>query len=141
MIVRIRWDISWVFFLISCAASLIFPRATLAVLPDIYNEDDAYLLADLIGLNYDTRRHNFHDAGDQDWGNFYGVAGEIYEIKVCYVWTNCDPAIELHESDGITVLQDPWDWWGYGEQELMDWDCSRDGLYCYDDQALRSLGL
>ena len=129
MFFKTKWNFSCVFFLICCAAALMFPAATMAVLPDIYEEDDTHLLADVIGLNYDTQRHNFHDAGDQDWVKFYGVAGEIYEIRVSNVEANCDPVIELYDLDGETLLQGPWDWWGNGEQELMDWDCSRDGIY------------
>jgi uncharacterized protein YjiK len=96
---------------------------------DMYEEDDTFIEANVIDLNGDPQSHNFHDAGDKDWVKFYGIAEEIYEIEVTNPGEHCDAVIELYDIDGTTLLKGPWDYYREGEDELMDWRCTRDGIY------------
>jgi DNA-binding beta-propeller fold protein YncE len=97
---------------------------------DIYEEDDTSNQANVINLNGDPpQHHNFHDTGDRDWVKFYGIAEEIYEIEVTNPGDRCDAVIELYDTDGTTLLKGPRDDYREGEDELMDWRCTRDGIY------------
>jgi len=110
------------------------PRATKVTVAqdygsDMYEEDDTFIEANVIDLNGDPQAHNFHDAGDKDWVKFYGIAEEIYEIEVTNPGEHCDAVIELYDTDGTTLLKGPWDYYREGEDEFMDWRCTRDGIY------------
>jgi hypothetical protein len=96
---------------------------------DTYENDDTYSVAGIITLN-DSRpqRHNFHDAGDQDWVTWYGLAGERYTIQVSNVQTDADPVIELYDTDGTTLLKTRDDE-NAGQDESMDFQCSKAGIY------------
>ena len=64
-------------------------KAFEAVAPDDFEDDDTYSQASVIELDFDTtQRHNFHDAGDQDWAKFYGMAGERYMIETVNLESN-----------------------------------------------------
>jgi hypothetical protein len=98
--------------------------------PDIYEVDDTFSQANVIGLNGTIpQHHNFHDDGDQDWVKFYGIAGQVYEIKISGVGDDTDPAIELYASDGTTLLEGPRSNGFEGDDELMIWTCGGNGIY------------
>jgi len=97
---------------------------------DRYESDDSYLEATVIQLNGAVaQRHNFHDAGDQDWVKFYAIGGEVYEVKISDVGSRADVVIELYDTDGTSLLKGPWSFGFEGEGELMDWTCAADGIY------------
>ncbi len=126
-------------FAIDTQGSLSIPASTEIVQSagrDVYEEDDAPLSARPITLNaIDAQRHNFHDAGDQDWVKFYGVSGEVYEITTSNVNDSADTVLVLYDADGATALTDPnepyrtGDDYGYGEGEMISWTCPADGIY------------
>ena len=97
---------------------------------DDYEEDDTYPQANVITLNdLDVQPHNFHDLGDVDWVKFYGLSGKKYIFKAGSVSVICNVVIELFDSDGITRLKGPWNEVGNGEEEIMEWTCTRDDVY------------
>jgi streptogramin lyase len=97
--------------------------------PDIFEDDDTFNDANVIILNHaDAQTHNFHDNGDQDWVKFYGIAGESYEIKTENCDTMCDTVITLYDESGTTEIATR-DFWRYGGNELLSWQCPSDGIY------------
>ncbi|QTA92340.1 PEGA domain-containing protein [Desulfonema magnum] len=107
---------------------------------DEYEEDDKFSQARVIVINNSAdsakngdsvQPHNFHDAGDEDWMMFYGIAGQIYTVhaETESLGSNCDPVIELYDTDGVTLLKSKND--GIeGKNETLLWkDCSRDDIY------------
>jgi len=104
---------------------------------DLYENDDSLSNANIIisQLGWEemyeilTQRHNFHDDGDQDWVKFYGIEGESYEIKTENLDENCDTVIMLYDGNADPILDIPWDDYGYGEDELLSWQCPADGVY------------
>jgi sugar lactone lactonase YvrE len=97
--------------------------------PDMYEDDDSYNQANVIVLNApDPQQHNFHNAGDEDWVKFYGLAGKTYEIRASYPGADNDAVLELYDTDGTTLLAEvnnP----GSGVQEILNWTFSLDGIY------------
>jgi hypothetical protein len=77
----------------------------------------------------DVQAHNFHDLGDVDWVKFYGLSKQTYSIKASNVSVICDAVIELYDSNGTTRLAGPRDDGGAGEDELLEWTCTRDDVY------------
>jgi hypothetical protein len=99
-------------------------------LGDIYEDDDTLDTASVIVLNNsDPQQHNFNVAGDQDWVKFYGVEGELYTIETTNLAENCDTVIMLYDENGDAILNEPLDDYGYGEDELLSWQCPGDGIY------------
>ena len=97
---------------------------------DSYEVDDTYPQANVITLNdLDVQPHNFHDLGDVDWVKFYGLSGQTYNIKAANVSVICDVVIELFDSSGTTRLVGPRNEGGDGEDEIIDWTCTRDDVY------------
>ncbi len=107
--------------------------------PDKYEADDTAQQANVIMLNdqnpdtaisgYEKEQaHNFHQAGDEDWGQFYGIQGKVYKIQVKNPGAQVDARIELFGTDGTTKLQDVDDML-IGEAEYMEWLCPADGVY------------
>ncbi len=96
--------------------------------PDIFEDDDALDRAGGIVINDDRpQRHNFHDAGDEDWISFYGVAGKNYTFKMSGIGPLCEPVIELREAAG-TILDSR----NVPAGEILfnwDWPCNLDGVY------------
>ncbi len=97
---------------------------------DSYEDDDTFSKANAILLNDpNSQLHNIHDAGDDDWIKFYGLAGETYSIEAYNLGDNCDAVIELYASDGTTLLDyqdtigDP------NADELLEWSCNQDDIY------------
>ena len=129
MTIKRKWRNSWIVFLIWCTSLIIFSLPALAIDPDSFEDDDTFSQANVIVLNDESQRHNFHDAGDKDWVQFYGIAQEIYEIKVSNAGTNCNAVIELYDTDGTTLLKGPWNWGFEGDDELMSWRCTQEGIY------------
>ncbi len=99
-------------------------------LPDSHEQDDSSKLAKIIVTGDDNpHQHNFHDAGDQDWVLFHGIANEEYGAKTLSLEDNCDTVIELYDTDGTTRLRYV-DEEGTGQDEILDdWKCPRDGIY------------
>jgi sugar lactone lactonase YvrE len=98
--------------------------------PDLYEDDDNFNDAGVLIMDYEeAQRHNFHDQGDQDWVKFYGISGESYEIKTVDLEENCDTVIMLYDETEDPVLEAPFDDGLKGEDELLSWQCTSDGVY------------
>jgi hypothetical protein len=96
---------------------------------DIYEPDNEPAQASIIVINDTSQKHNFYEAEDADWLKFYGLSGTTYEIKASKMAENCNVIIELYESDGETKLRDQ-NTLGYPQaDEILTWDCERDGAY------------
>jgi streptogramin lyase len=108
---------------------------TQAVGADVYESDDAANAAGQILINAaSAQRHTFHVQGDQDWVAFYAIAGEAYEIKTENLGPRSDTVIVLFDAE-MNQLTNPdppdlvGDSYGYGEGELVSWQCPADGIY------------
>jgi len=99
--------------------------------PDDYEADDTPDQAGIIVLN-DTRgpqRHNFHDAGDEDWIKFFGISGQVYTIEAKNLSANCDIVIELYGTDGTTSIATQDTNGDEQADEILDWLCPQEGVY------------
>lgn len=105
-----------------------FGNESYAFSPDIYEDDDTFSLANVIVINGEPQKHNFHDQDDQDWVKFYGIEGQVYSIKVNNAENNCNAVLELYDTDGTTQLKRVNDW-GPGGKEFLPWVCPKDGAY------------
>ncbi len=117
---------------LTAVLSLTFsPGLSLAIEPDEYEVDDAYGQANVIVIaDKEAQAHNFHDARDQDWVEFYGRSGLVYSILATNVGSNCDTVIELYDTDGETKLAEKDDAGeGEAEYELLEYTFSQDGVY------------
>ncbi|MFC1592240.1 PQQ-binding-like beta-propeller repeat protein, partial [Thermodesulfobacteriota bacterium] len=99
--------------------------------PDLYEDDDSAVQANVINMGYDQyQEHNIHDSGDTDWVKFYGLAGETYSIEVADVDAGLavfDPVFEV--LDANLTLDYTRNRRGKGSGEMFDWDCTRNGFY------------
>lgn len=97
---------------------------------DSYEDDDTFSKASAILLNDpNSQLHNIHDAGDDDWIKFYGLAGETYSIEAYNLGDNCDAVIELYASDGTTLLDSQDTIGDPNADELLEWSCNQDDIY------------
>lgn len=92
---------------------------------DAYEPDNLHSLSGVIDK---VQQHNFHEAGDADWGMVYGTAGKSYTVKTGNTETNCDTVIELYAIDGQTLLMSTNDN-GAGAGESLAWSCTQDTIY------------
>ncbi len=73
---------------------------------DLYEEDDHPAQASPITLNDDqeAQHHNFHDAADEDWVTFYGIADEVYSIEIGHSGSRCNAVMEFYETESVTHI-------------------------------------
>ena len=96
---------------------------------DAYENDDTFEQARIITSNaFVSQRHNFHQLGDADWVQFYGVADREYSIEIHSLGGRCDTVLELYDMDGSTLIKSKDDG-EYGEREFMRWTCQVSGTY------------
>jgi len=97
--------------------------------PDQYEPDNTPAQASVVVLSgEEPQQHNFHAAGDADWVKFYGIAQNIYTVKISGPGPACDAVIEVYNGDGQTLLEEEDDYQA-GEPEILDWRCPQDGTY------------
>ncbi len=96
--------------------------------PDNYEDDDQYENASIIEINnsHIYQHHTFHDEGDKDWMMFYGLYDRVFDISVVNVGMDCDPVIELFDSDGRTLLYGPISWGTEGQIEELSYRSLKD---------------
>ena len=98
--------------------------------PDIYEDDDTYLKANLIGVMYNPgQQHNFHKSPDPDWVTFYGVAGDTYTIEAGNLGSLCSPILEVYGGDGVTLLGYGWNKIEEENRVYFNWPCAAEGIY------------
>ncbi len=71
---------------------------------------------------------NFHDLNDEDWFVFYGLADEIYTLKITGAGAHSTPLVELYDPHLVALLatldaQNP------GYQDGIAWTCPENGVY------------
>ena len=98
---------------------------------DTYEPDDVSAQAKSIGLTPDSpQHHHFHQAGDEDWIKFYGIAGETYTIAATNLFPDCNIVLELFDSNGSSLLDEPKDTIGDpNADEIIDWQCQTSGIH------------
>jgi hypothetical protein len=95
---------------------------------DAYEDDDVLLRASWIGLDAaNPQRHDFHDAGDEDWTVFHAIAGQEVTTETLNLEANVDTYLELYRSTGELVASN--------DNRLLDvssyirWEVDVTGLY------------
>ena len=115
-------------FVFLAAVLSIFPAAR-ALSQDAFEFDGDCDHATFVNVDAAAQHHDFHAAADVDWIYFRGLAGQIYNIEIDNVGSQADPAIELRDSDCLTILAEK-DYNFEGEGESLTWqDCDRDSYY------------
>lgn len=71
--------------------------------PDAYEDDDSATdyTALTVTATLQTQNHTLHDALDQDWFRFQGVAGRTYDFSST---GNTDTRAFLYQDDGVTLI-------------------------------------
>jgi hypothetical protein len=70
---------------------------------------------------------NFHKPGDEDWGWFYGIPGEIFVVQTTELGPRCDTVIEIVGADGSVLASK--NAGGVGEDENLTWYPHEDAIY------------
>ena len=121
--------------LAAIATLTIYPACAFAViiiaglLPDVFEDDDTPDQATFIGVDGDAQVHNFHDAGDQDWAQFYVPGPDIITIDITDPGANADTTLTLFEADGTTQIGDTVDDVGTGLGEVLLFNVTEAGMY------------
>jgi hypothetical protein len=71
--------------------------------------------------------HNFYASGDEDWVKFDVRKDNIYKIIVSSPGRNCDPAIDVYDSNKQPYTSK--DSWGAGVEEHIEFTTNYDGIY------------
>jgi hypothetical protein len=121
--------------LAAIAALAIYPAYAFAVtviaaaLPDAFEDDDTPDRASFIGVDGDAQVHNFHDAGDQDWAQFYVPGPDIITIDTTDPGANADTTITIFEGDGTTQIGPTVDDVGPAQGEVLLFNVTEAGMY------------
>lgn len=99
-----------------------------AATPDPHEDDNSYERASLLLLEAEPQQHNFHNTRDQDWFQFYGIAGRAYTIRLSNAGKRCDAVLRLYDTDAVRCLKEEDDD-GNGGPETLTWPCSKSGGY------------
>ena len=127
-----RFGFMWLIIVLMAVFALLPPAPSRASSPDAFEDDDIYLRAKVIFLDKEMQRHNFHDAGDQDWVKFYGSKDTWYYIKTMSPDPHCNTVMDLYDAEGNQIREDELNrtWWtGDGEAENIQWQCPKEGTY------------
>lgn len=96
--------------------------------PDAYEDDDARERASWLGLDApQPQRHNFHDAGDEDWARFHAEAGDEVTIETANLGPQADTYLELCRANGAVVAAN--DDRPLALSSYLRWTVDADGFY------------
>ncbi len=114
---------------ISISAETLITHKDSGAKADSYEEDDTIGQAGFIRLD-EIQSHNFHCAGDTDWGSYYGMPGETYTIEVSNVYKTCDVVIDIYEynANDPELLKSKNDG-SAGEDEYLDYSQKEKGFF------------
>jgi uncharacterized protein YjbI with pentapeptide repeats len=109
--------------------------------PDKYEPDNTFDTAKLILLNpmipenllpsgYEWRQsHNFYSYGDEDWVKFYVNKDNYYRLSVNSPGKNCDPVIEIYDSNRQLIMTQ--DDYMEGHSEYAEFLAQSDGIHYF----------
>jgi len=97
-------------------------------MPDAYEPDDNYPLANYISVDGTKQTHTFHAPGDHDWLKFNAIEDNSYTIKTSELGTKSDTYLYLYDTDGTTEIEHDDDS-GIGLASKIVWNCSISGAY------------
>ena len=97
-------------------------------IPDAYEPDNNFSLANYISIDGTKQPHNFHVPGDQDWLKFNAAEGGSYTLETSELGTESDTYLYLYDVDGTTELYHDDDS-GIGLASKILWNCSISGTY------------
>jgi hypothetical protein len=97
-------------------------------MPDAYEPDDNYSLANYIAVNGTKQTHDFHVPGDQDWLKFNATGGSSYTIETSDLGPSSDTYLYLYDTDGTAAIRHDDDS-GVGLASKISWYCSDSGTY------------
>lgn len=92
--------------------------------PDIHEPDNGIESAGRVYPNDPAQRHNFHQAGDEDWVSFHALAGKTYLIRAFNLESDSDPAFALYDANNESVGE-----WDEAGDEEWEWRCVEEGIH------------
>ncbi len=97
-------------------------------IPDAYEPDDDYPVANYISVDGVKQTHNFHIPYDQDWLKFSAAECGSYTIETSDFGDGADACLYLYSTDGVTeICHNDCD--GFGLASKIVWNCSTSGTY------------
>jgi len=97
-------------------------------IPDAYEPDDTYSLANYISVDGTRQAHDFHVPGDQDWLKFNATGGSSYTIETSDLGPESDTDLYLYDTAGTTEIRHDDDS-GFGLASKINWYCGDSGTY------------
>lgn len=96
-------------------------------IPDAYEPDDDYAVANYISVDGTKQTHDFHVPYDQDWLKFSARGYGRYTIETSDLRRDSDTYMYLYGTDGKTEICHNDD--GHGLASKIVWNCSTSGTY------------
>jgi len=103
-------------------------QAPLVCPADTLEPNDNYDGAILVQTDGSLLSNLFDIAQDEDWFKFDAVAGVGYNIQTTNLAAGVDTALEIYDTDGVTLLASD-DNGGGGSASSLIWQSPQDGLY------------
>jgi serine protease AprX len=97
-------------------------------IPDAYEPDDDYPVANYISVDGVKQTHNFHIPYDQDWLKFSAAEYGSYTIETSDLEDESDTCLYLYSTDGVTEICHDADG-GTGSASKIVWNCGTSGTY------------
>ena len=99
-------------------------------IPDAYEPDDNYSLANWIPTDGTKQLHNFHVPGDLDYVKFNATEDERYLIETSDLGNESDTYTYLYDTDGLTeIIHDDDSSEGLASRIRIIWKCNDSGTY------------
>jgi len=103
-------------------------QAPLVCPADTLEPNDNYDGASVVQTDGTSVSNLFDISTDEDWFKFDAVVGTQYDIQTSNLATGVDTALELYDTDGVTLLVSN-DNGGAGSASYLNWQAPQDGLY------------
>jgi hypothetical protein len=97
-------------------------------IPDAYEPDDNYSMANSIAVDGTRQTHDFHVPGDQDWLKFNATGGNSYTIETSGLGPESDTYLYLYDTTGTVEIKHDDDS-GVGLASKLSWYCGDSGTY------------
>ena len=103
-------------------------QAPLVCPADTLEPNDNYDGASVAQTDGTLVNNLFDIVQDEDWFKFDAIAGTQYDIQTSTLATGVDTALEIYDTDGVTLLESN-DNSGGGNASSLIWQAPQDGLY------------